>query len=141
MTDDVLAGQPATATPKQVEAALNALLPPKLPEQPVKPMTAAEADEIDKPQTDVFGVDAHATVSSPFAGLLLVQQNYGIACGEDNVLAGYSNTNGQWRRVLRWQASPYKQVSDAFGDTYLTRVLAVQRNGHVYDERVPHGRV
>ncbi|WP_419805457.1 hypothetical protein [Terriglobus sp.] len=130
LSDDVLAGQPATATPKQVETALNALLPPKLPEQPIKPRAIADADAEDKPQQDVYGVDVQASVSAPYAGMLLVQQGFGIACGGDNVLLGYSNASGQWRRVLRWQAPPYKQVSDAFGDSYITQLLTVQRSGY-----------
>ncbi len=69
-------------------------------------------------------------VTSPAPGLLLVQESFDIACGQDNVLLGYSNATGKWKRILRWQAPPYKQVSGAYGDWYETRLLQPQRNRH-----------
>ncbi|MGS0893635.1 hypothetical protein ACVBGC_14035 [Burkholderia stagnalis] len=47
--------------------------------------------------------------------LLLVRAGFDIACGDDNVLTAYAWENGNWRRVLRWQADDYKDIGGAYG--------------------------
>ncbi|MGU7772280.1 hypothetical protein ACV229_19165 [Burkholderia sp. MR1-5-21] len=47
--------------------------------------------------------------------LILVRAGFSVACGDDNLLAGYAWDNGGWRRVLRWQSGDLKDVSDAYG--------------------------
>ncbi|KAG8149898.1 hypothetical protein [Burkholderia catarinensis] len=46
---------------------------------------------------------------------LFVRAGFDIACGDDNLLTAYAWENGNWRRVLRWQADDYKDIGGAYG--------------------------
>ena len=133
LADDVLAGQPATAGARQVEQALGARLPSGKAPDNAKAIAAAKAagkSEFDVPEKGDYGGEVKVAVSDLLPGVLLVTETFGITCGEDNVLLGYSNVSGHWRRVLRWQAAPYQQVSGAFGDMFTPVLLKPRRNGH-----------
>ena len=133
LSDDVLATQPATASAKQVEQALTAVLPDGKAPDDAKQTAAAKAagkNEYEIPEKGDYGGDVKASVSDPQPGLLLVDTSFGIMCGEDNILLGYSNANGKWQRVLRWQAAAYDKVSGAFGDMFTPTLLEPKRDGH-----------
>lgn len=133
LVDDVMAGQGVGATAARVQAAVKAELPTGKAPDDAKERAAAKAagkDDLDVPTKGNFGGGVGVTVSSVNPGMLLVNLSFGVMCGDDNLVLVYSNAGGRWRRVLRWQAAPYKQVSGAFGDMLLTRVLPPRRNGH-----------
>ena len=57
-------------------------------------------------------------------GLLEVTFFINIECGSfDSMLLVYDLRNGAWKKELRWQAAPLHQVSDAYGDFFLSAVL------------------
>lgn len=133
LSDDVLAKQPAAASTKVVEQALASVLPKGNSPNDSKEVASAKAagkNEFDIPEKGDYGGEVKVSVHDPQKGLLLVDESFGIMCGEDNVLLGYSNASGHWHRVLRWQAPPYDKVSGAFGDMFLPTLLDVRRNGH-----------
>ena len=133
LADDVLAAQPATANAAQVQQALTAVLPTGKAPDDAKAIAAAKAagkSEYEIPEKGDYGGEAKASVSDLQPGMLLVDTSFGIMCGEDHVLLGYSNAGGNWQRVLRWQAAPYNQVSGAFGDMFTPTLLEMKRNGH-----------
>ena len=133
LADDVLAGQPATATTKQVEQALTGVLPTGKAPDDAKEMAAAKAagkNEYEIPEKGDYGGEVKVSVSNLQPGLLLIDESFSIMCGEDHILLGYSNSSGQWQRVLRWQAAPYDKVSGAFGDMFTPTLLQPKRNGH-----------
>ena len=51
--------------------------------------------------------------------LMLVRLDFGIPCGDDNLLAGYAwERQRGWQRVLDWQSGDYKDISGAYGDGF-----------------------
>jgi hypothetical protein len=46
-----------------------------------------------------------------------------IECGSDSMLLVYKLRNGEWTKKLRWQAAPLHEVSDAFGDFFISAIL------------------
>ena len=133
LADDVLAGQPAGASAKEVEQALTGVFPAGKAPDTTKEAAAAKAagkNEYEIPERGDYGGEVKVSVSDLQPGLLLVDESFGIMCGDDNILLGYSNVSGHWQRVLRWQASPYDKVSGAFGDMFTPTLLVPKRNGH-----------
>jgi hypothetical protein len=86
-----------------------------------------------------YGHNLQAHVSRPanVSGLLAVQFSINIECGNDNMLLVYALRDGSWKRQLRWQANKLDQISDAFGDFFLTAFLPGQ-NGE-WRVAVAHG--
>ena len=72
-----------------------------------------------------YGPDLSVRVSrSPNAApLLVVDFSFDIECSDDHVLLVYTLRNGAWRRLMRWQAPPLKEISDAFGDFFVWTIL------------------
>jgi len=66
------------------------------------------------------------------AGFLTVQYSINIECGEDNMLLVYELHDEAWKEELRWQSPPLKQISDAFGDFFLSAFL--------HDSSAPEGK-
>lgn len=133
LADDVMAGQAAGASTAQVQSALQAVMPgSKAPEEDKTTADAKAADknEYEVPEKGDYGGSLEAVVRAARPGLLLVDIGFGITCGDDHLLLGYSNAGGAWRRVLRWQAAPYSAVSGAFGDMFTSQLLQPKRNGH-----------
>ena len=131
LTDAEMGTMPADASAGIVTQKLKAQLPPSAPEVvEAAPVQHEQKADDTTPEAGDYGGELKADVTSPLPGLLLIQEHFTIQCGEDNLLLGYSNASGNWRRILRWQAPAYREVSDAFGDWYETRILQPRRNGH-----------
>jgi hypothetical protein len=75
--------------------------------------------------TGGYGHNLQVRVSRPprVAGLLEVEFSINIVCGNDTVLLVYEIRAGAWSRRLRWQAPKLSEVSDAFGDFFVSAVL------------------
>jgi len=73
----------------------------------------------------IYGSNLRVTVTRPAnePQLLLVEFNFGIACGFDSMLLGYEQSGGAWQQVLRWQSPAYDSVIGAFGDFFNYEVL------------------
>lgn len=80
-------------------------------------------DNSKQPVAGLYGGELTISVSQPKSSLLLVQESFNIACGNDNVLLAYENATGAWKRILWWESKPYGQISGAFGDSYETLLL------------------
>ncbi len=128
LTDDLLAAQPGSANAAQVQQALKAGIPAG--KMPPAAASSPNPDDFTTPIKGAYGGELAATASQPLPGYLLVDEAFDVQCGDDHILLVYSNGGGNWRRILRWQAAPYKQVSAAFGDGVETRLLQPSRNGH-----------
>ena len=78
-----------------------------------------------------YGHNLRVLVSKPpnATGLLQIEFSINIACGEDHLLLIYFLDHRIWSKLLRWQAPPLKEISDAFGDFFLSAVLAPPENG------------
>ncbi|MFT4114516.1 hypothetical protein [Silvibacterium sp.] len=128
-TDAVLSRLPLHAGADVAQRQLNATMPtPSVGKMPdTKPTSDATSNA---PEAGAYGGELQISVSQPQPSLLLAEESFNIACGDDTVLLAYSNTGGAWRRILTWQSKPYDQISGAFGDTYEARLLHPQRNGH-----------
>ncbi len=129
LTDAAMLSLLPDATSLAAQQKLLELLPLSRPRPSAAEMQArVQADE-DAPTAGDFGGDLTVTVTTPYAGLLLVDESFGIECGEDHMLLGYSNASGKWRRILRWQAPPYDKVSGAFGDIFDIELLTPMHEG------------
>jgi len=61
--------------------------------------------------------------SANVAGVLAIRYSINVECGEDNMLLVYELQNEAWKETLRWQSPPLKEISDAFGDFFLSAFL------------------
>lgn len=87
-------------------------------------------DNSTQPVAGLYGGELTFFVSQPKPSLMLVQESFNIACGNDNMLLAYSNASGAWQRILLWGSKPYDQISGAFGDTYETLLLKPEHDAH-----------
>ncbi|MGZ2745919.1 hypothetical protein [Burkholderia stagnalis] len=80
------------------------------------PATKSQSKGNDSP----FGADltVHVERTATPRPVTFVRAGFGITCGDDNLLAGYAWEGGGWRRVLRWQADDYQDISGAYGGNY-----------------------
>ena len=111
---------PANADAASVEATLAG---PLSANQPAAQQTS---DPNQPPQLDhIYGSNLRVKVTRPAnePQLLLVEFNFGIACGFDSMLLAYEQSGGAWQQILRWQSPAYDTVSGAFGDFFDYQVL------------------
>lgn len=75
--------------------------------------------------TGSYGHNLQVEVMRPaaVARLLEVEYSINIACGSDTMLLVYELREGHWRPRIRWQSPPLKQISDAFGDFFVSTIL------------------
>jgi hypothetical protein len=97
--------------------------PPEPPENSVVSKDDHRFDEA----LGSYGSNLRVRVRRPpnFAELLEVEFSINIECGDDHMLLIYALQNGAWKRQIRWQARPLKQISGAFGDFFLSAILSV----------------
>lgn len=130
-TDAVMADLPATATAASVQRQLSAAMPAstvgKLSDEQWRKLGN---DGSKQPVAGLYGGELTLAVNKPKPSILLVQESFGIACGNDNVLLAYGNKEGSWKRELLWQSKPYQDISGAYGDAYETLLLKQEHNGH-----------
>jgi hypothetical protein len=55
--------------------------------------------------------------------LLGVQLSFRIPYSQDTMLLLYARDGDHWHEALRWQAQPYSDVGDAFGDAFFAALL------------------
>ncbi|HVP45401.1 MAG TPA: hypothetical protein VMT32_02415 [Bryobacteraceae bacterium] len=97
------------------------------PSEPAKTPVASSNDEA----FGSYGDNLTVSVSRPanMRELLEMEFSAGIPCGDDHMLLIYALDNSTWRRQLRWQAPPLKEISDAFGDFFVSDVLSPSAGG------------
>lgn len=83
--------------------------------------------------------DLVVTRQPEFPDIVLIRGGFGIPCGDDNVLLAYQLRDGKWARVLRWQSDDYREISGAFGDSYLYQLLPPAREAAPPSIIVAHG--
>jgi hypothetical protein len=117
----------ACAAPDTNPVELQALLAKALHANPPQPRGESVQDN-DPRYAEYLGSYGHnlqVSVSRPssVSGLITVQFSVNIECGSDTMLLVYVLRDGAWKRQLRWQANKLSEVSDAFGDFFLTAFL------------------
>lgn len=82
-------------------------------------LRALNLSELDETQA-IYGYDLQVVVqkSVETIGLLTVQINFGIPCGNDNLLLVYRYRDKAWHKDLVWKSNPYKSITGAYGDYY-----------------------
>jgi hypothetical protein len=73
-----------------------------------------------------YGHNLRVGVSRPagVTGLLEVEFSINIECGDDTMLLVYEMQDGHWKQRLRWQSPPLMEISDAFGDFFMSAIVA-----------------
>jgi hypothetical protein len=101
------------------------------PPEPDEDMVYATADHRFEEAFGSYGHNMRVRVSRPAnaAALLQVEFSVNIECGNDHMLLVYGLQNGVWNREMRWQASSLKDISDAFGDFFLSAVMSPPEGG------------
>lgn len=122
------------------------------------PTNAGSGKATTETQNGNYGADLKVSVSTPQAApkLRLIDYQFGIECGNDNVLLVYEpskknaeivSSNGVkadsgmpdgFVRALRWQSDSYDQISGAFGDFFQYAVLPAT-NGKPWRLAAAHG--
>ena len=78
-----------------------------------------------KEDEGTYGHNLQVEVRRPtgIARLLEIEYSVNIECGVDTMLIVYELRDDLWKQRLRWQAPPLKEISDAFGDFFLSTIL------------------
>lgn len=130
-TDAVVTQLRANTTAASVKQHLSAIMPAptvgKISDEQWREMGEQNSKQ---PIAGLYGGELTLSVSQPKSSLLLIQESFGIVCGNDTVLLVYGNTTGAWRRILLWESKPYAQISGAFGDTFETLLLKPEYDNH-----------
>jgi hypothetical protein len=125
---------------KQLALALHAN-----PPEPGEYTVIAKDDHRFDEATGGYGHNLQVRASRPprVGGLLAVLFSMNIECGSDSMLLVYDSRDGTWAMRLRWQAPKLSQVSDAYGDFFLSAVLpaaaAPDGKGPAWRMVVAHG--
>lgn len=85
----------------------------------------ALSSEVDAESNGSYGHNLRVSITHPKApvDLLEIQFSINIECGNDTMLLIYQIEGNHWTQKLRWQAPALNQISDAFGDFFLTTYL------------------
>ncbi|HEY1902225.1 MAG TPA: hypothetical protein VGG56_07350 [Terracidiphilus sp.] len=130
-TDAVITRMPADATAASAKQYLLATMPAatvgKISKEQWRKMGEVNSKQ---PIAGLYGGELTFFVSQPASSLMLVQESFDIACGQDNLLLAYGSANGTWKRILLWESKPFNQISGAFGDTYDTLLLKPRHDNH-----------
>ena len=76
-----------------------------------------------------YGTDLTLQAVSLTPTMLSLQFRFNIACGFDSLWMVFEAKNNLWHEALDWKAPPYKEVSGAFGDFFLTAALTTDTAG------------
>jgi hypothetical protein len=76
-------------------------------------------------QDGFYGANLHVHIESAkdLPDSIFVVLNFGIECGDDNLLFLYTRRQGRWESRLHWYSESYGKPSDAFGDIYLYSIV------------------
>ncbi|HLI76074.1 MAG TPA: hypothetical protein VKV02_03945, partial [Acidobacteriaceae bacterium] len=132
---------PVTSTPDALQSTLSAALHANV-------ASAAEQAVVDvKARRDIgaYGSDLAVQVFQLFGKpkFYEVDFRYGIECGDDNLLLVYEaagDTDGAWRKRLRWDAPTYRTVGDAIGDFVMLTPLTGNDQHPSWRFVVAHGQ-
>lgn len=128
--DATLAGATPSVDPVELQQKLAHVLSANPPQPP--PDTAIRQDDHRFDEAlGIYGHNLRVQVSRPptVASLIEVEFSINIECGQDHMLLVYALGSGAWSRQMRWQASPLKKISDAFGDFFLATILPTPEGG------------
>jgi hypothetical protein len=132
-----------TSDAKGIESRLAELLGANRADSVRKP--AGDSDAADRDLDQIYGANLKLTARSEDHDppLISFKIGFGIACGRDEMLLMYqASQNGSengWRRVIRWQSDPYKEISGAFGD-FFEYVLVGPQHGDEWLVAAAHGK-
>ena len=87
--------------------------------------TLSKDDPRYKEDEGTYGHNLQVEVRRPtgIAGLLEIEYSINIECGVDTMLLVYELQSGHWKQRLRWQSPPLKEISDAFGDFFVSTIV------------------
>ena len=124
VSDAALACATPPTEPLELEKHLAEVLHANAPEPPPNSAISTNDHRYDE-ILGSYGHNLRVRVSRPpeFAGVLAIQYSINIECGADTMLLVYEVQDGAWMEKLRWQSSPLKEISDAFGDFFLSAFL------------------
>ncbi len=124
VSDVALACVGPSVDPLELEKRLAESLHANAPEP--APNTAISAN--DHRYDEILGSYGHnlrvqVSRSANVADVLAIRYSINVECGADNMLLVYELENGAWKERLRWQSPPLKEISDAFGDFFLSAFI------------------
>lgn len=110
--EEHMACMPVASDPSTLERDLATALAASTSDKPV------EVPESDNAPALGAGLRVAVSRIPATSGLVLIQVRFGIPCGDDNLLLGYRQEQGHWKRVLRWQSGDYETISGALGSPF-----------------------
>jgi len=120
----VLACHNSAIDPHALEREIAILLHANPPQPP--PNTVVMNGDPRYPEwlSEEYGSNLLVNVTKPQPNLLSVQFQFHIECGNDTVWMLFEQEGSKWQEKLIWQAPPYKEISDAFGDFFVTSIVS-----------------
>lgn len=126
VADAVMACASPDVSAQQIQNRLEKLLDANQPGPPEHVITESDIAHMNDAIPGTYGYDLRAQVAGAPGGpaLLTIDFSIGVVCGDDHLLLLYTQQNGAWKQIIRWQAKPYDEVSGAFGDFFVSGILA-----------------
>jgi hypothetical protein len=119
----VVACHDGAADTKTVEREMATLLHANPPQPPPNATVYKGDPRYPEWLSDEYGSNLLVTVDQPRPQLLSLEFQFHIECGDDTVWMLFEQQGSHWRERLIWQAPPYKEISGAFGDFFVTAIL------------------
>ncbi len=119
----VLACHNSAIDPHALESEIAILLHANPPQPPSNSVVKNGDPRYPEWLSEKYGSNLLVSVRRPQTQLLSVQFQFHIECGDDTVLVLFEQQGTQWHEKLVWKAPPYKEISGAFGDFFLTSIL------------------
>lgn len=120
----VLACHNSAIDPHALESEIAILLHANPPQPPPNSVVKNGDPRYPEWLSEKYGSNLLVSVRRPQPQLLSVQFQFHIECGDDTALVLFEQQGTQWHEKLVWQAPPYKEISGAFGDFFLTSILS-----------------
>ena len=123
-TDVAMACAKPSVDPSELQKHLAQMLHANAPEPHENTIVSKDDHRFDE-VLGSYGHNLRIQVIRPpgVAGILEIQYSTNIECGNDSMLLAYELNSGVWKQKLRWQSPSMKEISDAFGDFFVSAVL------------------
>ena len=128
--DAALAQAGPSVDAAELQNKITDVLRAKPPESADSPVASNDDHRIDETHGS-YGQNVTVSASRPpnVPALVEIEFSVNIPCGDDHILLIYVLNNGAWRKQLGWQAPPLKEISDAFGDFFVSAMLSAPEGG------------
>jgi hypothetical protein len=128
ITREVMACQSTSASPQSIEQELASILHANPPQPPPDTVIPNNDKQYTEAQSDLYSSNLRVNAHQESQSLTGITFTFTIPCGNDTIWMLFDKSGTQWQPALVWQAPPYKEISGAFGDVFLTGIISGKTN-------------